>query len=1136
MGFCFTRHAVDKFQISRSLMQKDGNFILDDVHTLRELSFKVNRTLSTPNPAIKTSEMHGMSLIDQIFRHIFTLYLTEKNPKAFQQLELILQDEFGTGLVNELLNRYLAEYPPAIVYDQKNTIAEYLSDHDQGFSNREIVLQNLVLLWVSHLNPAFTPMGELIWAPEVVKSSLFDPLLKRAEEVFSKMPGIGPDDQPLVAMLRAPALFSPHSITGQLEFIRSRWGFLLGDLLQKLLTSLDLAREEVKLGFIGPGPSEVLTFDGDEFLQHSGQAFDIQAFSKDRDWMPRLVLIAKNIFVWLDQLTKQYGISITRLDQIPEQELQLLSARGITGLWLIGLWQRSPASARIKQLCGNSEAVASAYSLFTYRINDQLGGEEACNRLVETAARYGIRLASDMVPNHMGIDSEWVIQHPDWFLSVDECPFPSYTFNGPDLSSDENVAIQIEDHYYDRSDAAVVFRHIDKRTGKTRYIYHGNDGTSMPWNDTAQLNYLDPKVREAVIQTILQVARRFPIIRFDAAMTLAKKHIQRLWYPEPGSGGAIPSRSEHAISKIDFDRAIPNEFWRDVVERVDQEQPDTLLLAEAFWLMEGYFVRTLGMHRVYNSAFMHMLRDENNAGYRKLMKNTLAFEPEILKRFVNFMNNPDERTAVDQFGRSDKYFGTCTLMATLPGLPMFGHGQMEGFTEKYGMEYNRAFFDETPDQDLIQRHQQEISPLLSRREWFSGVDHFALYDFLVENNQVNENVYVYTNQHQDMKTLVIYNNSIEQTQGTIKWSFPQSGKNQEIDRFLGISQSSSDFLLFTDLCSNLIYLRPANQLLQDGFEITLKGYEHHVFSNFQVVRSDAERNFDALFAAKGNSGFSDLDLEIQLLKVQPILQPLRDFLGTELVNQILDHSSISTQNWESIQPKLEIFLKASTKITQTNKNIEELQKQIIRSFRALVNYPLLEKSFTATGLHSIRKILGNSADLESQSPIRRLVTLAIILFGKLAYSTDQIETDFYWIEEWKLDQPFIDKLRSMRISEQEIKNQSQLLRVMIPLQNWYKKNGQQKVVDLLRSWLSNPLVQTYLKINRFENILWYDHQAFQDFLWWLEFLPILNQSAEEDANLTSIGETVLGVHQLIAQIRKLDEKSECQVEKLLSNK
>ncbi len=112
------------------------------------------------------------------------------------------------------------------------------------------------------------------------------------------------------------------------------------------------------------------------------------------------------------------------------------------------------------------------------------------------------------------------------------------------------------------------------------------------------------------------------------------------------------------------------------------EAPDTLLLAEAFWLMEGYFVRTLGMHRVYNSAFMNMLRNEENAKYRTVMKNTLEFDPEILKRFVNFMNNPDERTAVDQFGKGDKYFGICMLMATMPGLPMFGHGQIEGFYRK----------------------------------------------------------------------------------------------------------------------------------------------------------------------------------------------------------------------------------------------------------------------------------------------------------------------------------------------------------------------------------------------------------------------------------------------------------------------
>src|SRR5262249_52275001 len=293
-------------------------------------------------------------------------------------------------------------------------------------------------------------------------------------------------------------------------------------------------------------------------------------------------------------------------------------------------------------------------------------GEAACANLRDRAAQRGIRLASDMVPNHMGIDSRWMIEHPDWFLSLPYSPFPGYSFHGPDVGHDGRVEIKVEDHYYDRTDAAVVFRRQDRWTGETRYIYHGNDGTRFPWNDTAQLNYLKSEVREAVIQTILHVARMFPIIRFDAAMTLAKRHYQRLWFPQPGGAGDhIPSRARHAMTKEQFDHAFPKEFWREVVDRVAAEAPNTLLLAEAFWMMEGYFVRTLGMHRVYNSAFMNMMKREENANFRASTRNVLEFNPQILKRHVNFMNNPDEETAIAQFGKDGKYFGVCTVMCTM---------------------------------------------------------------------------------------------------------------------------------------------------------------------------------------------------------------------------------------------------------------------------------------------------------------------------------------------------------------------------------------------------------------------------------------------------------------------------------------
>jgi hypothetical protein len=56
--------------------------------------------------------------------------------------------------------------------------------------------------------------------------------------------------------------------------------------------------------------------------------------------MPRLVLLAKNSYVWLEQLSRKYQRWIKTLDQIPDEELDVLKNRGFTGLWLIGLWER----------------------------------------------------------------------------------------------------------------------------------------------------------------------------------------------------------------------------------------------------------------------------------------------------------------------------------------------------------------------------------------------------------------------------------------------------------------------------------------------------------------------------------------------------------------------------------------------------------------------------------------------------------------------------------------------------------------------------------------------------------------------------------------------------------------------------
>jgi len=772
-----SRRARDRYQFDDTLFSITGNVIFANFRAARVFAQKMNDQrdlLNYPESAVKSGQINAMGLIDEILHHLVAVYREQSDPEVMARALGRLEARLGREVVHATLRRFADAFPTVGVYRRETDLDSYLEGETGGVPNRQIVLEELLLLWLANANPAFSPFTELFDDADLHRETAYARIINELRTFFDNEPLFGPEQQNLIAELRAPAIAHPHSLESQLSYILERWGTILGKYVYRLLSSLDVIKEEHKLIFLGPGPTQVPVYDFTSLaggLGPDGQALvEAEAFSPELGWMPSLVLMAKNTYVWMDQLSKKYGRLIDRLDQIPDEELEQFQRGGVTGLWLIGVWERSPASQRIKVLCGNPDAVPSAYSLYDYQIAHDLGGESAYQDLKERAWSRGIRMASDMVPNHVGIVSRWLIEHPDWFVWREDNPYPWYTYGGPDLSNDDRVGIHIEDHYYDRTDAAVVFKRTDKHTGHERYVYHGNDGTSMPWNDTAQLNYLNAEVREAVIQTILHVARQFPVIRFDAAMTLAKKHVQRLWFPEPGTGGAIPTRSEMGMTREQFDAAMPAEFWREVVDRVAAEVPDTLLLAEAFWLLEGYFVRTLGMHRVYNSAFMVMTRDEDNAKYRQVMKNTLEFDPEVIRRFVNFMNNPDERTAVDQYGSGDKYFGVCTLMVTMPGLPMFGHGQIEGFAEKYGMEFRRPMWDETPDRALIERHEREIFPLMRQRPLFAGVEHFLLYDAYSADGTVNEDVFAYSNRLDDERALVVYNNRFADARGRIKVS------------------------------------------------------------------------------------------------------------------------------------------------------------------------------------------------------------------------------------------------------------------------------------------------------------------------------------------------------------------------------
>ncbi|MDP4116063.1 MAG: alpha-amylase family glycosyl hydrolase [Bacteroidota bacterium] len=1148
--FHVAKQARIKYEIESSLFNLYGDLIIANPAQARLLTKKLNDrriAANTNEILVSAGQLNSFGLLHEIFHYVLNIYEKTVNPGVFERALASLTNQLGTPEVNKLFFEFINEFPPMAVYNNEITHFDFIEGTTANIPNKIIILQEIMLLHFENINPAAVSFKELFSDKDLIKSTQYPKTLGFFDSFFSNEAPLGIENLPLTDFLKKPILSNPNSLEAQLEYIKEKWGVIIKEVFSdKLLKSKDLLSEDA-LFFMPKGEFQKVTPDVPSYLFDKDYYERIKAklaagleltadekqfyyeesenFTQDIEWMPNVIMLAKNAYVWLFQLSIKYQREISTLDQIPDEELDQIARWNITSLWLIGLWERSNSSKKIKQIMGNPEAASSAYSLFDYQVAAKLGGDSAFENLKYRASQRNIKLASDMVPNHTGIYSKWIIEHPEYFIQSVTPPFPSYTFNSTNLSDDDRVEVRIEDKYYSKSDAAVVFQRRDKYTGECRYIYHGNDGTHMPWNDTAQLNLLNPEVRESLIQTIMHVARKTPIIRFDAAMTLTKKHYQRLWFPIPGTGAAIASRSDYSMTRSAFDDAMPNEFWREVVDRINTEMPETLLLAEAFWLMEGFFVRTLGMHRVYNSAFMHMLMKEENEKYKYLITSTIQFNPEILKRYVNFMSNPDEETAVNQFGKGDKYFGIAMLMATLPGLPMFAHGQIEGYAEKYGMEYSRSYYDEKPDDNLIKRHEQEIFPLLKKRYLFSQVHNFDLYDFIDSSGHANHNVFAYSNKVRNEKVFVIYNNAYETCYGRLNYSQERiANGNLRSIKFADALEIKNDykyFYILKDTKTGLEYLYNGNDLSENGLFVTLSGYQYHVFTQFREVY-DAHGEYENLSLILSGKGVPSVDYALKKLNLAPLHNAVEILYNPEFLLPLEHYLFIaSLHQLESTEPPI-AFLK----------DLDNLLSQL--NYKGFLgkeeNYVLSDIRKSLSGIRTIHEYLFLYHDKKndpkwlkhlkitnkfiSKDNLLHLISLILpLVIFKKEYFKEYLFSEYKLFDDLLLDNVLFESFERIGNNYEYLYSDLHLLKILI--YNYDKLVSNSKMISgklIKKKTITNALLtfiaedmeaRNYLIVNEYQGVKYFNKERLEYLLDWFVFINLAENNTGKIDDFTA---------------------------------
>ena len=385
-----------------------------------------------------------------------------------------------------------------------------------------------------------------------------------------------------------------------------------------------------------------------------------------------------NAAAWLFELSQKLGKSV-HLGDIPSEEWDRLKALGMDFVWLMGVWKRSPSGRMIslkdpgfRRLFNTispgwtaEDVIGSSYSISSHEPDPFIGTWEDIARARAELHRRGMGLILDFIPNHTGIDHHWLTEHPDYYIQVSE----------PDYQKDKESFFPIE------------------YQGETLYIAHGRDPNFPSWSDTAQLNYLNPETRQAVIQRLEKIALHCDGVRCDMAMLILNEVFQRVW-GMANNGPDYPPPAE--------------EFWAQAIRQV----PGLIYIAEAYWDTE-WALQQLGFDFAYDKRLYDRLKSGRPHDVYLHLTASLDYQDKLLR----FIENHDENRSITAFGRG-KVEAVAALYSTLPGMKLFFHGQIEGKQMHLPLQIRRSK-PEAPDPE-IKAFYSQLLPVVNEEIFHKG--------------------------------------------------------------------------------------------------------------------------------------------------------------------------------------------------------------------------------------------------------------------------------------------------------------------------------------------------------------------------------------------------------------------------------
>ncbi len=482
-------------------------------------------------------------------------------------------------------------------------------------------------------------------------------------------------------------------------------------------------------------------------------------------WPRYPTLYEINTWVWLSELSKKAGKPLD-LSSLPAAEWDAIAALGFDAVWLMGVWERSPAGIAIANKNAGlledfrralpdfrlEDNVGSPYCVRCYEVDEHLGGPESLSQARKELAKRGMRLILDFVPNHVAPDHAWVSQHPEHFIQG----------RAADAVNDPAAYVNLN---------GTVFA-------------CGKDPFFPAWPDVLQLNAFQLGLRQAVTVTLSKIADQCDGVRCDMAMLMMNAIFERTW-------------GSRAV------RRPATEYWVDTISATKKEHPDFLFIAEAYWDLE-WELQQQGFDFCYDKRLYDRLEHENAEKIRLHLCADIAYQNKLLR----FIENHDEPRAASAFTPPKERAAAVTTF-TLPGARLFHEGQFEGRKVRLPVFLGRRP-EEPVDKDLQDFCTKLLlainSPVFREGGW-NLCERTGWPD-----NQSYENLVAWTWNKDGERYLIVVNLSDNPAQARIN---------------VGCDDLRGNQWRLTDLLSGATYERDGDGMLSPGLYVDLTPWSYH---------------------------------------------------------------------------------------------------------------------------------------------------------------------------------------------------------------------------------------------------------------------------------------------------------------------